>query len=454
MLRVYLLALLLVCNMLQAQHNIIGNLAQYKNQKIVLYGFNYEEKIELASTTIDSIGNFKLNYTESYNGIAVLSILNKEQVLFVLTEPKLHLDKGFFDRTSKFPFTNSKENSLFFNYKEKLKINQQILPALQHLSMRYYDNPLLKKQKKIWKLMKKEQERIKLEEEKFIASLPKTSYLSWFLPLYKLMHDMPLTANVFKERISKNITTFRTINFKDNRFKNSGIYEELIRGHYIFLGAVSKPMDTGYIQMNKSTRYLINSLKDDKIKLNKTANFLFNFLEKRSYFKASEYLSLTLLEEHYDLLERSLINKLEGYRKLKIGNIAPDIDLDATTKLSDIKKTTLLVFVASWCPECKLTNERLFRYYLTWKNKGVEIIYFSVDTDKNAFETVYANAPWKVYSDFKGWESTPIKDFYVSGTPTFFLLNEELKILSRPKSVEQINAIIKNMSSKVKGIDK
>jgi hypothetical protein len=42
--------------------------------------------------------------------------------------------------------------------------------------------------------------------------------------------------------------------------------------------------------------------------------------------------------------------------------------------------------------------------------------------------------------DFKKWGGQIVKDYYVFGTPTLFLLDEKKKILLRPNSVKQMDA--------------
>ena len=126
---------------------------------------------------------------------------------------------------------------------------------------------------------------------------------------------------------------------------------------------------------------------------------------------------------------------------MKVGNIAPDILLN-NNKLSDVKTNKLVVFGASWCPNCKTEALELLKQYDAWKAKNVEIIYISIDTDKTAFEEAYKNAPWQTYCDYKGWDSTAAKDYHITGTPSYFLLDENNKILVRPNTVLHANVWI------------
>ena len=70
----------------------------------------------------------------------------------------------------------------------------------------------------------------------------------------------------------------------------------------------------------------------------------------------------------------------------------------------------------------------------------MEVIYISIDTDKTDFKTAYKDMPWQTYCDFKGWESQAAKDYHITSTPSYFLLDKEQIILVRPISMAQVNA--------------
>jgi hypothetical protein len=68
------------------------------------------------------------------------------------------------------------------------------------------------------------------------------------------------------------------------------------------------------------------------------------------------------------------------------------------------------------------------------------VVYVSLDTDQSAFESAVKTYPFFAYCDYKKWETQSAKDYYVFGTPTFFLLNSKREIVLRPNSVAQIDA--------------
>ncbi len=107
------------------------------------------------------------------------------------------------------------------------------------------------------------------------------------------------------------------------------------------------------------------NLVNDENKFNEITAYLFNLLEQRSLFVASEYLALKVLNEVSCTIDNNLAAQLESYRAMKIGNTAPDFVFPqdcfapgyqgkhAPQKLSDIKSQyTVIVFGAGWCPAC------------------------------------------------------------------------------------------------------
>jgi len=193
-------------------------------------------------------------------------------------------------------------------------------------------------------------------------------------------------------------------------------------------------------------------IKDEK-KLNEVTDFLFDLLERHSLFQASEYLAIKVLNEESCTIDSDLAKQLETYRAMKKGNIAPDIQFNgdnfapgygqnnAPNKLSDLKnKYTVVVFGASWCPKCTEELPEIVELYAKWKSQGVEVVFISLDEDKEAYKSFSKNFPFISTCDYKKWDSQIVKDYHVFGTPTMFLLDSDRTILLRPNSVNQMDA--------------
>lgn len=436
--RLIFILLLLITTYLKAQtfNTINGSLKQHANQSITLKGFNYYKSYELATTTTDSLGNFKITYPTTYKGMGVLKTQDNNSLVIVLTEPLLQIKGTHINEVDSLQL-NSSASKHYVSYAKAHIQAKQAYRAWRYLQPLYASQPTLQTQKKVIKTINKELQRLEQVSANTIKKIPENNYLHWFLPIQTLVSNMPESIHNYTERLPKHIQQFRSTNFNNPNFKTSGLFKELIEGHYFLLENMGKSLDSVYIEMNTSTDYLIKSLKGNDVLLNTVSEALFKYFEKRSLISVAAHLSTQMLSQNKSVLSTELANKMQKYSVLKVGNIAPDIQLDATTTLSSIKKPVLLVFGTSTCPSCKDDAIEMLNYYETWKEKvQLEVIYISLDTDQKAFEAAYKNAPWKTYCDYKGWETQAAKDYYINATPTYIMLDKDLKILAHPHSLK------------------
>jgi thiol-disulfide isomerase/thioredoxin len=164
-------------------------------------------------------------------------------------------------------------------------------------------------------------------------------------------------------------------------------------------------------------------------------------------------LAIKVLNETSCTINSDLAKQLESYRAMKKGNIAPDIIFsgdnyapgdgqnNAPNKLSDLKNNyTVVVFGASWCQKCTEELPEIAKQYSKWKAQGVEVVFVSLDENKEMFKNFTSIFPFISFCDYQKWNSTAVKDYYVFGTPTMYLLDHKRKILLRPNSVSQMDA--------------
>ncbi len=164
------------------------------------------------------------------------------------------------------------------------------------------------------------------------------------------------------------------------------------------------------------------SLMKDEKKYNQITDLLFKLLEKRSLLGPSKYVAIKALNEQSCTINNDLAAQLESYRAMKIGKIAPGIQLisdvlingakspNQLSILSDIKsRFTLLVFGASWCPACSSELSQNVSFYPKWKDHSVEVLFISLDEDTNNFHQCAGNFPFISTCDYKKWESPAVK---------------------------------------------
>jgi thiol-disulfide isomerase/thioredoxin len=141
----------------------------------------------------------------------------------------------------------------------------------------------------------------------------------------------------------------------------------------------------------------------------------------------------------------------ESLTRLSIGNTPPNINgpsIDGKNidlmKLAATKKYTLVMFWSSWCEHCQGEAPEVVACYEKWKSKGFELVGYSVDTNRAAWEKAVADRGF-VFPNlcgYKQWDSKAAKDYRITKTPGFFLLDNTGKIVLKPKGIREVQAFL------------
>lgn len=443
---------LLGYNFLTAQ-SISGNLALLRNQTIKLEGFIGLKTYKISTSTIDAEGNFKLSYSKKDLGMGFLTSANEKPLFVVLSGEEIQINGEALSRTETIKVERGQENQWFEQYAKEYPRREQALTAWAFLEKIYSYDSLFSVHQTPVKNIDQEKQRLTAEDAAFLARLPKSSYVSWFLPVRRLVSSVPTIAQYRTEEIPATIDALRTLDLTDQRLYKSGLLNDAIESHFWLLENCGKPLDSIFIEMKISIDAMMANLVKDEKKLNEVTDFLFDLLERHSLFDASEYLALKVLNEVSCTIDANLAKQLETYRKMKKGAVAPDFafagdilqsGMSASLKpkrFYDIHSSNILVvFGASWCPKCGDELPEISKKYLSWKQAGLEVIFVSLDDDQKSFQSFAQGFPFLSYCDYQKWNSPVANAYYVFGTPTMFLLNQKKEIILRPTSVKQVDA--------------
>jgi thiol-disulfide isomerase/thioredoxin len=450
-----IIVLLFICAFAYTQNSITGTFTELANQQIKLVGFTGFDTYTIDRTQANEKGVFHLSYSKQDFGMAYLLSENEKSFVVILSGESLKLKGESLAHPESIKIIDGIENKLFEQYASEHPRREQILSAWDYLA-KFYRKDYLFAVHEVPKLaIETEKQRIKNEDSLFLASLPEASYVSYYLPLRKLVSSVSTIAQYRTDEIPATIQAFRQIDYTDNRLYKSGLLKEVIESHFWLIENSGRSLDSVYIEMSKSIDILIENLLADEQKLNEITEYLFKLLEKRSLFRASEYLALKLLNEQGCTINNDFAAQLESYRAMKKGNTAPDIEFkgdifapgyetsNIPKKLSNIKSDySVVVFGASWCPQCPEELSKISVFYKKWKEQGVEVVFVSLDEDDKIFKSFAGVFPFISLCDYKQWESPFAKDYHVFATPTIYLLNSKMEILLRPNSVSQLDSWI------------
>lgn len=429
---------------------VSGNFSMLANQPIRLEAFQGLNTYLVDQVTADSKGNFSLNYSKADFGMGYLISVDEKPLFVILSGEDVVILGEAPSYIETLKIMQGKENQIFEQYAQQHPKREQALSAWLYLDKMYASDSLFMKQSVPSKAINTEIQRIRKEDKDFLEKIDKKSYVSWFLPTRKLVSSVSTVAQYRTEEIPATIEAFRKMDYTDNRLYRSGLFRDAIEGHFWLIENSGRSLDSVFIEMKISIDRMVANLSKDENRLNEVTDYLFHLLEKHSLYEASEHLALKVLTEVSCTINDDLAKQLETYRIMKKGNIAPNLVFPQTTyypqhttakTLSDIKsKYTVVVFAAGWCDHCRQEVPKIASLYQKWHQNEVEVVLVSLDESPNEFAKFAAGFPFISTCDYQKWESKMVQDYHIFGTPTFFLLDSDKKIILRPNSVQQIDA--------------
>jgi len=110
-------------------------------------------------------------------------------------------------------------------------------------------------------------------------------------------------------------------------------------------------------------------------------------------------------------------------------------------------KYTLLQFWASWCVPCRAEIPMLKQLYDGYHAKGLEIVSFSMDNSRIAWQKASAkeNMSWPNVSDLLADKSPVIKSYPVLGIPANVIIDQQGKIISSNLTGNELEEKIKSL---------
>jgi len=443
-----------------AQNTIVGNFSSIKGQTIRLVGYKGADVFKIDSTVVNAVGNFELHYSDANLGMGYILTNENKPYMVVLEKGEVQLIGQTPADATTILIQSGEQNKLFVKYALSHGKREQALSAWMYLKNLYELDSLFKNQAISKLAITNEIDRINKADNDFLKILPPNSFIKWYLPIRKLIGDVGVVANTRAQEIPQTIKAFRSINYAHPQLYTSGLFSELLESQFWLIQNSGLDQAAKSKEMNTSVDFILASVGKTEKLYNEFTNYLFQNFEKYNLFEASVYLAIKALNQKEVILNNSLVFKLESYRKMKVGNRAPNFELvgdvfkngsalKSPIHLSDIKtKYKLIIFGGSWCNQCRAEMIQLLPRYNNWRAKGAEVIFVSLDTDKNEFKNFTAPFPFYSACDYKNWDTQAAKDYYVSSSPTIFLLDSNNKIILRPLTVASLDGWLENKVAK------
>jgi thiol-disulfide isomerase/thioredoxin len=418
-----------------AQNSVVlkGSFTAAKETEIRLMGFIGTQDTVLAQTKTDALGNFLLYYPKKYKGAASLQVKEMTNLIVLLNNENVEIAWSNFKDFSDLKFTNSKENEAF---QQAYTINMDAQKKLAGLSylLPFYKNDLTKKE-----ITAQLEQEIISENSRFEAYLKKLAHTSYAMSYLKYRAVLQKLQKENKTQAEKTEveTTFLTLDFSDESLFYSGLAKELFDA---YLKQTFTLQEEALIvsKLNSFSDLLKISSRVNTKALNQYSEFLVKEYEKFGLINCAEHLALSLLDDNKCIINDKTLPILEQYKKMVIGNKAADMVFSSGLKyktLSEVPgKYKVVVFGASWCEACSKEMPQFKEYVELFKTKyDAEIVFVSLDTDKQKYDAFVKDLPFINTCDYKGWGSPNVTNYYVFATPSVYVLDTENKIVAKPR---------------------
>lgn len=388
------------------------------DSEMYLYGFNGSKEILYSKAKITNnkavfkvdkkyVGMMRAFFQKSASSINMAS--ENSDINF-----KVELDSK--DKISNVIFTDA-TNQLFSNDVELQKKQELILPALIQIKDYY------KPSESFYKSLETEIDALSKEDPSLYASHP-------FLDYYNKSQ---------KFSVQERAAEVKPQDFIDFYSKS---------GEYLETSLILKPSLINYLNASKS------NVEGGVDKLLEAVNLetprgqtilselidIFNSYNmeklKEKYLAQANNLKCTINDRLSSTLKSN--NNTEIGAKMPNSPLVNSIHTKAKS-LYDIKASKkIVVFWSSTCSHCEAELPKLLEKYDKLKAQNIEIVGFSLDSNLDEFKNKANIYPWVSASEGKGWYSSYGETYNIVATPTYFVLDSDNKILSKPNHVGDV----------------
>lgn len=430
-------------------YSLIGVIENYTNSKLYLADFYGDQKNIVDSIMSDKTGKFEFTFFDkmpigqyrilltTQNFIDV--IFNKENIQFITSGLSPNED---------IKIISSNENRLYYAYIYQRNLCQFKTDILSDL-VNYYPE-----HNDFYLTAKNEYISIQKKFSDFVDDLIKNKPESFVTRIAAFERKPFLNPDIsaVKRQLYTKSHFFDNINFNDTLLLHSNVISSKIVSYLSFYQNKSFTKE----QLENSFIQAVDTLMLKAFDNEKVYEFVVEYLIKG--FDSFGFNKVISHIAEYSGLGEKCVNKkrkselekrIEGLKKMAIGNQAPEIiasDINGNKViLSEIKKeNTLIIFWSSSCPHCTKFLPRLKNIYNNNKS-NLEIIAISLDTSQTEYmDNINKNKyNWINVCDFIGWDTKPAKDYSVYATPIMYLLDKNNKIIGQPSSVGEVKELIK-----------
>jgi peroxiredoxin len=213
--------------------------------------------------------------------------------------------------------------------------------------------------------------------------------------------------------------------------------------------SILRPILVGYLNSGGNTNVTasVDKLLDRlKVETPRGQVVLSELIDIFDVYEMADYKNkyLNLAKDLKCTITDRLASTLKSNANVEMGAAFPNYKfqtpVNTTAKsLYDIKADKkVVVFWSSTCSHCESELPQLLAKYNDLKAKNVQVVGLSLDVDKDSYTKKISAFPWVNDSELRGWNSTYVDTYNVHATPTYFILDANNKIISKPDHIGDV----------------
>ncbi|WP_326982137.1 TlpA disulfide reductase family protein [Chryseobacterium sp. MYb264] len=419
--KIFVLSAVVAALSIQAQFTVsVQTPSDFNSQDAILYSLNGSRDI-IASTEKVKNGQLTFKYPNTYSGMMKVYFPGSNNTFSFISENK-NVNIKLEAKNNKISniIYQDEANNLMSKQQEGSQKKEVILPALSQIKEYYKDDT------EFGKALKTEIDRLSGVSNAIDPA--QHPFISYYNTNYsKFIGNDP----------SKKVSQDDFINFIDksnDMLESSSLLRPILvaylngGGNANVAGSVDRLLDTLKVETPRG-QTVLSELID-----------IFDVYEmkdlKDKYLSLAKNLKCTITDR--------LASTLKSNANVEIGATFPNnkfqSPVNTTAKsIYDVKADKkVIVFWSSTCSHCENELPKLLEKYNDLKAKNIQIIGLSLDADKDSYSKKIAAFPWINDSELRGWNSTYTETYNVHATPTYFILDANNKIISRPDHVGDV----------------
>jgi peroxiredoxin len=433
-----------------AQNTIEGNISGFDGKMIYLASI-YGEKIKtIDSASPDGSGNFRFLISNRLPGMYRVKWEKDGWVDLIWNQENVK-----FTTSSQFPddslrIISSVENAINQAYLRLDRLNQAKLQVLIPVVDFY---PV---KDAFFSAAAMEMENIQMKQQKYLDSLAAIYPRSFAVRMAKVYQAPFITASLLKEDrvLFLKQHYFDRVDFSDTSLLRSMVFVNKAIAYLSIYSNNRLPQKQLEAEFIKAVTLMLGAASVNPVIYKFWLDYLVGGFDKYHFDEVITYIADNFQDpSSCEDQERksSLQKKLDTFKKLAIGKVAPDLEVPDLKrkpfKLSSINaEYTLVVFYATTCPHCMTMAPRLKELYEKQQPKKYEVMFVSIDTSFADWSSFIRDTKlkWINVSDLKGFNGKSADDYNIYATPTMFLLDREKKILAKPISLMELEQALRD----------